>query len=522
MSLEELMRQRQDKLAQWRALGIEPYAYRYEPTHHAADLLARGEAVTAEPGERVRIAGRILTLRGHGKAGFAHVLDGSGRIQLYFRADQMGEGFRRYELLDVGDWIGVEGPLFRTRTGEITVRVDAVELLAKSMRPLPEKWHGLKDPETRFRQRYADLFMNLGVRETFRRRARLTATFREELDHQGFLEVETPVLQPLYGGAFARPFVTRHHALDMDLYLRISNELYLKRLIVGGIERVYEFSRDFRNEGMDRSHNPEFTMLELYQAFADIHDVMALTETLVSRAVERAAGSARFDYQGTGLDFTPPWPRLSMLDTVSEAVGEDVSDLDPARLSRIADQRGIGTRPGLSGGGLLDALFTELVQPRLVQPCFVIDYPVETSPLARASRTRSGVVERFELFVAGMELANAFSEQNDPAAQARAFEAQMALRAAGDEEAQVMDHDYVRALEYGMPPTGGVGIGVDRLTMLVTDSRSIREVILFPQLRPEEGREEIEHEDAPRDEARPAGARVASRPGGAATEPGPR
>ena len=496
MSLQELMRQRQEKIARWRALGIEPYAYRYEPTHRAEELLARGDAVTQEPGERVRIAGRIMTLRGHGKAGFGHVLDGSGRIQLYFRADQLGEQFVRYELLDVGDWVGVEGPLFRTRTGEITVRVDAIELLAKSMRPMPEKWHGLKDPETRFRQRYADLFMNLEVREAFRRRARLTAALRELLDAENFLEVETPVLQPLYGGAFARPFVTRHNALDMELYLRISNELYLKRLIVGGLDRVYEFSRDFRNEGMDRSHNPEFTMLEFYQAFADVHDMMERTEQLLSRAVERAIGATRVEYQGDSLDFAPPWPRLSMLDAVRDAVGEDVSDLDAAQMSRIVESRGISTRPGLGAGGLLDALFSELVQPRLVQPTFVLDYPIETSPLARVSRTRPGVVERFEVFVAGMELANAFSEQNDPAAQSRAFEAQMELRAAGDDEAQVMDHDYVRALEYGLPPTGGVGIGIDRLTMLVTNARSIRDVILFPQLRPEEGRDEIEHEVA--------------------------
>ena len=488
MSLEELMRQRREKLDQLRALGVPPYAYRFEATHHATEVLARGAEVTEEPGGRVRLAGRLMTLRGHGKAGFAHLLDGSGKIQLYFRADQLGDAFRRYELLDVGDWVGVAGPVFRTRTGEITVRVESLELLAKSMRPLPEKWHGLTDPETRFRQRYADLFMNLEVRETFRRRARLTAALREGLDAEDYLEVETPVLQPLYGGAFARPFTTRHHALDMDLYLRISNELYLKRLLVGGLERVYEFSRDFRNEGMDRSHNPEFTMLEFYQAFADLGDMLELTERLVSRAVERARGSLSFDYQGQPLDWTPPWPRLSLLDAVSAKVGEDVRALDPGRLAQVTAGRGIETRPGLGAGGLVDALFSELVQPGLVQPTFVLDYPAEVSPLARASRTTPGIVERFELFAAGMELANAFSEQNDPAAQRRAFEDQMALRARGDEEAQIMDQDYVRALEYGMPPAGGVGIGVDRLTMLVSDARSIREVILFPQLRPEEGR----------------------------------
>jgi lysyl-tRNA synthetase class 2 len=495
MALQDLMRQRMEKLERWRAAGVEPYAYRYEPTHHAAGLLGRGEAVTAEPGEPVRIAGRLTALRGHGKAGFAHLLDGTGRIQLYARADHLGDAYARWELLDVGDWVGVEGELFRTRTGEITVRVSRFELLAKSLRPLPEKWHGLRDPETRFRQRYADLFMNLEVREVFRRRARLVSGMRAFLDARDFLEVETPVLQPLYGGAFARPFVTTHHALGMELYLRISNELYLKRLIVGGLERVYEFARDFRNEGMDRSHNPEFTLLEFYQAFADVHDMMALTEALVGHAVREATGGDAVEFQGRRLSFGSPWPRVSMLDAVSAAVGESVHDLDAARLERLARAHGVATRPGTGAGGLLDALFSERVQPGLVQPTFVLDHPAETSPLARASRANPAVVERFEVFVAGMEIANAFSEQNDPLAQARAFELQMARRAGGDEEAQVMDHDYVRALEYGMPPTGGVGIGIDRLTMLVTDARSIREVILFPTLRPEEGRAEIEDDD---------------------------
>jgi len=508
MSLQELMRQRREKLAQWRALGVEPYAYRFEVRHHAAELLARGEAVTETPGEVVSVAGRLMTLRGHGKAGFAHLLDVSGRIQVYFKAEHLGERFRRYELLDVGDWIGVTGPLFRTRTGEITIRVDGVELLAKALRPLPEKWHGLKDPETRFRQRYADLFMNLEVREVFRRRATLTSAMRRFLDDRGYLEVETPVLQPLYGGAFARPFVTRHHALDMDLYLRISNELYLKRLIVGGLERVYEFSRDFRNEGMDRSHNPEFTMLEYYQAFADVHDMMDLTEALVSDAVRRAHGGTTLEYLGATLDVTPPWPRLSILEAVGERVGERVDDLDPARLARLAKARGIEARPGTGAGGLLDELFSALVQPGLQRPTFVVDYPREVSPLARPKRGNPTVVERFEVVAAGMEIANAFSEQNDPEAQARAFEEQMARRAAGDEEAQVMDHDYVRALEYGMPPTGGVGIGIDRLTMLVTGARSIRDVILFPQLRPEEGRAEVEHEGDEAAVATPKGHRA--------------
>ncbi len=504
MSLAHLMEQRRAKLAQWRALGCVPYAYRFEPTHHAAELLARGDAVTAEPGERVRIAGRIMTLRGHGKAGFGHLVDRSGRIQVYFRQDVLAEQFARYELLDVGDWVGIEGPLFRTRTGEITVRADGVELLAKSIRPLPEKWHGLTDPETRFRQRYADLFVNLDVRETFRRRTRLVSGIRRFLDARGYLEVETPVLQPIYGGAFARPFVTRHNALDVDLYLRISNELYLKRLIVGGLDRVYEFSRNFRNEGMDRSHNPEFTLLEYYQAFADIHDMMALTEALVCDALQTSCGTLKVPYQGRLLDFTPPWPRLSMLDAVSEKVGESVHALDEAVLGRHVAAHSLHPREGTGAGGMLDELFTALVQPELQDAAFVVDFPVVTSPLARASRTNPAVVERFELFAAGMELANAFSEQNDPDAQRRAFEAQATARERGDEEAQVLDEDYLRALEYGMPPTGGVGIGIDRLVMLATDSRSIRDVVLFPQLRPEEGRAVDDALEAAEDGAPPA------------------
>jgi len=488
MSLAHLMDQRRAKIAQWRALGCEPYAYRFDATHHAAELVARGEAVTADYGETVKVAGRIMTLRGHGKAGFATIVDTTGRIQAYFKSDVLGEQFKRYELLDVGDWIGLEGPLFRTRSGEITVRADRVELLAKSIRPLPEKWHGLTDPETRYRQRYADLFVNLDVRETFRRRTRLVSDIRRFLDARGYLEVETPVLQPIYGGAFARPFVTRHNALDLDLYLRISNELYLKRLIVGGLDRVYEFSRNFRNEGMDRSHNPEFTLLEYYQAFADIHDMMAMTEALVCDALMASRGTLQVPYQGRTLDFTPPWPRVSMLDAVSAKVGESVHALDPAVLGRHVSRLGLHPREGTGAGGMLDELFSALVQPELQNAAFVVDFPVVTSPLARVSRTNAAVVERFELFAAGMELANAFSEQNDPDAQRRAFEAQGSARAAGDEEAQVLDEDYLRALEYGMPPTGGVGIGIDRLVMLATDSRTIRDVVLFPQLRPEEGR----------------------------------
>ena len=493
---------RRAKLAELRAQGIEPYPYAFATTHHAQQVLDLGEAITTEPGPVVAVAGRLMARRGHGKAGFGHVLDESGRIQVYCREDVLGPaGYRTWEQLDIGDWVGVEGPVFRTKTGEITVQAKAVTLLAKSMRPLPDKWHGLSDPETRYRQRYADLFMNVEVRDVFKKRTRAYSTIRRFLDARGFLEVDTPVLQPLYGGAFARPFTTRHNALGMDLYLRISNELYLKRLLVGGFERVYEFARDFRNEGIDRSHSPEFTMLEVYQAFADYRQIMRLTEEMFVRLADEVAGGMVFEYQGQRLDFTPPWPELSILDAVRDAVGEDVSDMDPARLARLCAARGIAARPGSGAGGMLDELFTELVQPSLIQPTFVVDHPREVSPLAKVKRGNPHVVERFEPFVCGMELGNAFSEQNDPGEQERQFLLQMERRAQGDDEAQVLDRDFLRALEYGMPPTGGLGIGIDRTVMLLTNSRSVRDVILFPALRPEEGRSEADLEASEADPA---------------------
>jgi lysyl-tRNA synthetase class 2 len=487
---------RQAKLETLRARGIEPYPYAFAVTHSARQVLDLGEAVTPEPGIEVAVAGRLMARRGHGKAGFGHVLDASGKVQVYARADVLGEdGYGLWELLDIGDWVGVRGRVFRTRTGEITVQAQGIELLAKSMRPLPDKWHGLSDPETRYRQRYADLFMNVEVREVFRRRALLFSTIRRFLDGRGFLEVETPVLQPLYGGAFARPFTTHHNALDMDLYLRISNELYLKRCLVGGLERVYEFARDFRNEGIDKSHSPEFTMLEVYQAFADYRTIMRLTEEMIVRCASALTGGLVVEYQGQRLDFTPPWPEVSILDAVTQAVGEDVSDMDPARMARLCARHGLDARPGTGAGGMLDELFSALVQPSLVQPTFVVDHPREISPLAKVKRGMPAVTERFEPFVCGMEIGNAFSEQNDPAEQERQFRLQMDRKPAGDDEAQVLDKDYRRALEYGMPPTGGLGIGIDRLVMLLTDSRSIRDVVLVPALRPEEGRAALEADD---------------------------
>jgi lysyl-tRNA synthetase, class II len=422
-------------------------------------------------------------------------------MQLYLRANELGESFALLELLDIGDWVGAEGVLFRTRMGEVTVRVTSLELLAKSVRPLPfgkeevdeatgerHVHGGFADVEQRYRQRYADLAVNPGVRAVFVARSRIVSAVRRFLDARDYLEVETPVLQPLYGGASARPFTTHHNALDMRLYLRIADELYLKRLIVGGLERVYEIGKDFRNEGIDRTHNPEFTMLEFYEAFADYGDMMTLVEEMVGSIVAELNGGGRsVTFQGTELDFTPPFRRLPFLDALREHGGIDADALGDAELARHASGLGIEDAPSMTRPKLLDELFKELVEPHLQQPVFIVDYPRELSPLAKPKRGDPTLVERFELMVAGREIANAFSELNDPFDQRDRFEAQVRLREAGDDEAQNLDEDYIRALEYGMPPTGGVGIGIDRLVMLLTDQPSIRDVILFPTMRPEHG-----------------------------------
>jgi lysyl-tRNA synthetase, class II len=439
----------------------------------------------------VRVAGRVVAIRGHGKTTFAHLEDQTGRIQLYFRRDDLGEhAYGLVALLHLGDIIGVQGSVFVTRTGEITVRAADLALLAKALRPLPmgkadadgALHGGLTDPETRYRQRYADLAVHPEVREVFRIRARTISHLRRFLDERGFLEVETPVLQPIYGGAMARPFVTHHLALDRQLYLRIATELYLKRCIVGGFERVYEIGKDFRNEGIDRLHNPEFTMLELYQAYADYEDMMVLTEEMVDGVVRALYGTSRLDRFGATLDFTRPWRRATYRDLVREHAGLDLASADPAALRRAVAAR--GTDPaGMSVPKLIDEVFKEYVEPRLEAPTFVVDFPIELSPLAKPKRGDPTLAERFEFFVLGRELANAFSELNDPDDQRRRLEAQAAARAAGDAEAQVMDEDYILALEYGMPPTGGIGLGIDRLVMLLAERASIRDVILFPQLR---------------------------------------
>ena len=505
--LSQVLRVRREKLAALQERDIEPFGYGFDRSHRSEAAVALFEEREAagdlpEDGhtDSVAVAGRIVAWRSHGKSAFAHVEDGGGRIQLYFKKNVLGdESFGTLDLLDLGDWIGVEGPLFRTRTGEVTVRVDGWELLSKSLRPLPlgkvevdpdtgERvvHSGFQDQEARYRQRYADLAVHPEVRDVFRVRSRVVSAIRAFLDGEGFLEVETPALQPLYGGAAARPFVTRHNALDRTMYLRIADELYLKRLIVGGFERVYEIAKDFRNEGLSRFHNPEFTMLEFYQAFADYEDMMELVERLLVHLVRTVHGADTLVFQGEALSFRSPFPRIPLLEALGEAMGVDPTTLSEAELRGRAEALSIPELDGAGRGKLYDKLFGELVQPGLVQPTFVVDYPVELSPLAKLHRSKAGLTERFELFVAGQEVANAFSELNDPLDQRRRFEAQAGLRAGGDDEAHQVDEDYIRALEYGMPPTGGLGMGVDRLVMILADQPSIRDVILFPVLRAEE------------------------------------
>ena len=488
-----LLKARREKLAAFEAHGIVPFAYHFDRTHDAhAAVAALGDA---EDGPAVRVAGRIVSWRGQGKTIFAHVADMSGRVQLYFRRDGLGDdAFARLKLFDIGDVIGAEGSMFRTRTGEATVRVDSVAMLAKSLRPLPfgkeevvdgevVRHSGFSDPEQRYRQRYADLAVHPEVRALFMARSRMTTAIRSFLDGLGYLEVETPILQPLYGGATARPFVTHHNALDMPLFLRIADELYLKRLIVGGFDKVYEIGHDFRNEGIDRTHNPEFTMLEFYEAYADYEVMMGIVERLLVHAADAVRAGARASSPLPVL--TPPFPRVGWVPSLNAALGADAMGLDDETLRNHARRIGVQHPEALSRPKVLDELFQALVESTIVAPTFVVDYPVELSPLAKPKRGNPVLTERFELFANGKELANAFSELNDPVDQRRRFEAQAQLRAAGDEEASGVDEDYLRAMEYGMPPTGGVGIGLDRLFMYLTGTANIRDVILFPTMRPE-------------------------------------
>jgi lysyl-tRNA synthetase class 2 len=486
-----LIRHRYDKLEALRRRGVDPFGGRFPVTHWAQPLRQRldgakeDEMKSAGP---VSMAGRVVALRHHGRSCFAHLMDQTGRIQLYARADRLGDSYELFTDLDLGDFIGVRGEVFRTRTGELTVGVEAWQFLAKSLRPLPEKWHGLKDVETRYRQRYVDLTVNEEVRGIFQLRSRLVKGLRDFLDARGFLEVETPMMQPIPGGAIARPFRTHHNALDMDLYLRIAPELYLKRLLVGGFDRVYEINRNFRNEGVSTQHNPEFTMLEFYQAYADYHDLMALTEELFGELAHLTRGTLEVTWGEHTVDLRPPWRRLAFFEGLSSAVGQPIDvDTPPAVLARAAAARGLVVDEGDAPWKLWHEVFETLVEPTLVQPTFVIDFPIELSPLAKKKRDNPRLVDRFELFIAQRELANAYSELNDPMDQLQRFREQAQLVARGDEEAHWLDEDYVRALEYGMPPAAGEGIGVDRLVMLFANQPSIREVILFPHLRPEAG-----------------------------------
>ncbi|MEO2158471.1 MAG: lysine--tRNA ligase, partial [bacterium] len=483
----QLRRQRQEKMEKLKMLGVDLYAYNYPQDHTASQVVELLDQRDIEKGvdeERelsVSIAGRLLSIRGHGKSVFAHIEDRTGKVQIYFKLDILGkEKFEAIDLLDLGDWLGITGLVFRTRTGEATVQVKEWTLLSKSVRQLPlgktqaeedspgNVYGGFSNVEMRYRQRYADLAVNPEVREVFRIRANVISTLRKFLDDRGFLEVETPVLQPIYGGAAARPFVTKHNSLDRILYLRIADELYLKRLIVGGLGRVYEISKDFRNEGIDRFHNPEFTMLEFYQAFTDYNELMSFTESMLSTVVREIKGGLEVEYQGLTISFEAPFDKISMLPTVSEIVGENVGELQASQLYEIARSQGVQVSKQWGWGKLLDKCFGELVQPDLIQPTFVIDHPSEISPLAKAHRQSTKLTERFELFVAGEEIANAFSELNDPEEQRIRFEGQERMKKDGDEETHPIDEDYIRALEYGMPPTGGLGMGVDRLTMLIT------------------------------------------------------
>jgi lysyl-tRNA synthetase class 2 len=485
-----LVAERRAKLARLREAGVA-YPNDFRRDALAADLHATyagksDEWLAANP-VSVRVAGRMMFKRLMGKASFAKLQDGSGQIQAYLQADALGAAYEEFKVWDVGDIVGVGGRLMRTRAGELSVRAESVRLLVKSLRPLPDKWHGLADTETRYRQRYVDLIVNEASRETFRTRTRVVRYLRAFLDAQGFLEVETPMMQPIPGGAVARPFVTHHNALGQDMYLRIAPELYLKRLVVGGFERVYEINRNFRNEGLSTQHNPEFTMLELYQAYADCNDFMGLVERMFQGVAEAVAGTREIAYQGRRIDFTAPFAKRSVEDAVLAAN----TDLDRARVRDAAALRAACTRLGLEAGkddgpGALQMLiFEKTAEQGLLQPTFVHSYPTEVSPLSRPRDTDPFVTDRFELFIDGRELANGFSELNDPEDQAERFREQARRRAAGDAEAMYFDADYVRALEYGMPPAAGLGVGIDRLVMLLTDSPSIRDVLLFPQLRHE-------------------------------------
>ena len=493
--LNALMARRREELDQLRKLGIEPYPHGYERDAFSAEIISAFK--DEDPQRIVSVAGRIMSLRKMGKASFCHIQDSTGKIQVYLRKDDLGDIYDAFRLLDIGDIIGIKGFIFRTKMGEISVHAQELKLLTKSLRPLPvvkEKtddagnkivFDPFADKELRYRQRYVDLVVNPSVREVLTKRTLILRTIRKFLDARGYLEVETPVLQPLYGGASARPFITHHNALDMPLYLRIADELYLKRLIVGGYDGVYEIAKDFRNEGMDRTHNPEFTMMEVYVAYQDYLWMMWLVEQMIHSVALALNGSAKVTLGEHEIDFTPPWKRLTMFGAIEEYTGLALQGNNEAQLRAVAKEIHVDIEPAAGAGKIVDEIFSVKVQPHLVQPTFIMDYPIEMSPLAKKHRSVEGLVERFEGMVNGQEICNAFTELNDPLDQRARFEDQVRLKERGDDEAQSLDEDFLRALEYGMPPTAGLGIGIDRLTMVLTGQESIRDVIFFPQMKPE-------------------------------------
>ncbi len=498
--LSELLRIRRDKLSALREAGKDPFAViTYPQTHHSTEIVAQYDALE---GKEVSIAGRMMSKRIMGKASFAHLLDGAGDIQFYVKRDDVGEeAYADFKAYDIGDIVGVKGFVFKTRTGEISVHATGITLLSKSLRPLPEKFHGLKDPELRYRQRFVDLFMNAGVRETFKKRSAIIAEIRRYLDSEGFMEVETPVLNTVASGASARPFVTHHNTLDIDMYMRIATELHLKMCIVGGLERVYEIGRLFRNEGMDAMHNPEFTTIEIYQAYTDLRGMMTLCEQIMSRCSKLVNGTTKITFQGQEVDLTPPFRRLTMNDAVKEYTGRDIYACASDEEARaIAKELGVELKdPESTKGKVLAELFDAFVESKLIQPTFITDYPIENSPLTKLKVGSKDIVDRFEVFICGHEYGNAYTELNDPIDQRARFVQQAKERQKGDDEAMQIDEDFMLAMEYGMPPTGGIGIGIDRLCMLLTDAPTIRDILLFPTMKPVGQQKKEKAQEAPAD-----------------------
>ena len=492
--ISEQMQVRLDKMHKIEEKGWLPFGRRFEWTHHAADVDAQFDALS-EAEAKVRMSGRIMAIRGHGKTCFMDMQDKTGRLQVYVRKDAIGEeNYALIKMMDIGDTVGVTGTIFRTHMGEISIKAESIEMLSKALRPLPEKYHGLKDVEMRYRQRYVDLIVNPEVRDTFVKRSQIIKSVREALDSHDFLEVETPILNTIAGGAAARPFISYHNTLDMQVYMRIAPELYLKRLIVGGMDRVYELGRVFRNEGIDNRHNPEFTSVEIYQAFADYRDMMDLTEEVVVKTAEKVLGTTKIVYEGTEIELASPWKRISMIDAVKEYSGKDftnVTDIEEARA--MAKELNVEIEPSFGIGKIINACFEEYVEDKLIQPTFITGHPKEISPLAKSNPENPEITDRFEAYIYGREICNGFTELNDPIDQKERFMKQVEERAAGDEEANMMDEDFVTALEYGLPPTGGLGIGIDRLVMFLTNSSTIRDVLFFPTMKPLKGEER--HED---------------------------